>query len=94
MSHESTLVHSMTPEVYERLKTAVETGKWPDGIPLSDEQLESSLQIVMMYQSKIMQSEQHMTINSDGEIVQKSRSELKTQFSQQPSIARFKQDDF
>ena len=29
------LVASMTPEVYQRLATAVEIGKWPDGVALT-----------------------------------------------------------
>lgn len=88
------LVQSMTPEVYERLKTAVETGKWLDGTPLSEAQRESSMQAVLMYQSKVEGSEQHMSVGADGDIVHKSKRELKQQFSEQKSIARFKQDDF
>ena len=26
------IIDSMTPEVYQRLATAVELGKWPDGV--------------------------------------------------------------
>jgi len=88
------LVQSMTEETYNRLKLAVETGKWPNGDRLSPEQLESSLQMVMLYQSQVLQSDEHFTVGADGEIVTKSREQLKQQFSQQPSIARFKQDDF
>ena len=32
------VIGQMPKEVYERLKTAVELGKWPDGQPLTDEQ--------------------------------------------------------
>lgn len=88
------LVQSMTEETYNRLKLAVETGKWPNGDRLSSEQLENSLQMVMLYQSQVLQSDEHFTVGADGEIVTKSREQLKQQFSQQPSIARFKQDDF
>lgn len=88
------LVRSMTPDTYEKLRAAVETGKWPDGTKLTEEQLASSMQAVMLYQSKVMNSDQHFTIGGDGEIVTKSKNELKEQFSEQPSIARFKQDDF
>ena len=38
------LLAAMTPDVYERLRQAVETGKWPDGKVLSDEQKENCLQ--------------------------------------------------
>ncbi|TDF41405.1 DUF1315 family protein [Alteromonadaceae bacterium M269] len=88
------LIKSMTPEIYERLAQAVETGKWPDGTKLTEEQRENSMQAVMIYQAKVLASDQHMTVGPDGEIVNKNRQELKQQFSSQPSIARFKQDDF
>ena len=32
------MINSMTPEVYQRLSTAVELGKWPDGVALTAEQ--------------------------------------------------------
>lgn len=32
------MINSMTPEVYQRLVTAVELGKWPDGVALTAEQ--------------------------------------------------------
>ncbi len=88
------LVSAMPREVYERLKAAVETGKWPDGTPLTEEQRESSLQTIMLYQSKHLDSDQHMTVNASGEIVHKSRQQLKQELSEQNAIARFKQDDF
>lgn len=88
------LVKTMTPEIYERLKLAVETGKWPDGSVLSEEQRASSLQAVMMYQSLNMKSDQHMTLNSDGEIIHKSRQDFKQELAQQDSIATFKHNDF
>jgi uncharacterized protein YeaC (DUF1315 family) len=74
------LVEAMTPQIYENLRTAVEIGKWPDGNPLSEEQKSNSLQAVLMYQARVEQSEEHMTIGKNGEVVQKSRSELKKEF--------------
>ena len=35
-------IAQMPKEVYERLKTAVELGKWPDGKPLTEEQKATS----------------------------------------------------
>lgn len=32
------LLSVMTPEIYQRLATAVELGKWPDGVSLTPEQ--------------------------------------------------------
>ena len=34
------MIAGMTPEVYQRLVTAVELGKWPDGVALTPEQRE------------------------------------------------------
>lgn len=39
------IINSMTPEVYQRLSTAVELGKWPDGVALTPEQKDNSLQL-------------------------------------------------
>lgn len=88
------MVLAMTDETYQRLLLAVETGKWPDGNELTDEQRESSMQVVMMYQAKVLKVDQHMMLNADGEINHKSRQQLKNEFAPQGSIARFRQDDF
>ncbi|GAA0857533.1 YeaC family protein [Aliiglaciecola litoralis] len=88
------LVSSMSQQTYERLLQAVETGKWLDGSPLTENQRESSMQAVMMYQAKVLKLDEHMMLNADGEINHKSRQQFKNEFAQQGSIARFKQDDF
>lgn len=74
------LVDVMTPEIYQRLAQAVELGKWPDGVRLTDQQKEHSLQVVMLYQARHNVDAQHMTIGVDGQIVTKSKQELKQQF--------------
>jgi uncharacterized protein YeaC (DUF1315 family) len=74
------LVEAMTPQIYENLRTAVEIGKWSDGNLLSEEQKSNSLQAVLMNQAKVEQSEEHMTIGKNGEVVHKSCSELKKEF--------------
>ena len=35
------VINSMTPDIYQRLVTAVELGKWPDGVALTAEQKEN-----------------------------------------------------
>lgn len=89
------MVNAMTPEVYDRLRLAVETGKWLDGSPLSEEQKASSMQAVMLYQAKIARSKEHMTVNEQGEIVHKSKQDFKRDLRADDTntIARFKQDD-
>lgn len=46
------LLDEITPAVYESLKTAIELGKWEDGSRLSAEQLEHSMQVVILYELK------------------------------------------
>lgn len=85
------LVASMTPEVYQRLATAVETGKWPDGVALTPEQKENSIQLVMLWQARHNTDAQHMTIDTNGQMVMKSKQQLKEEFGISPKpIATFK----
>jgi len=85
------LVASMTPEVYQRLATAVETGKWPDGVTLTPEQKENSIQLVMLWQARHNTDAQHMTIDTNGQMVMKSKQQLKEEFGITPKpIATFK----
>ena len=92
------LLAAMSDDVYSKLKQAIETGKWLDGNALENEQRDTILQAIILYQAKIEQSDQHMTVGKDGEIVQKSRQQLQQELKQAQSnetnIARFKQDDF
>lgn len=90
------LLAAMTPDIYQRLRQAVETGKWLDGTVLTEEQRESCMQAVLLYQSKIEKSSEHMTVNEHGDIVQKSKREFREALQQEQdenTIARFKQDD-
>ncbi|USD66057.1 YeaC family protein [Vibrio sp. SCSIO 43136] len=85
------LIASMTPEIYQRLSYAVETGKWPDGTPLSQEQRDNCMQAVMLYQSKNNTEAQHMTVAAGGDICFKSKAELKKEFTKgADDIARVK----
>lgn len=83
------LIAAMTPEIYQRLVLAVELGKWPDGVALTPEQKENSLQAVMLWQSMHNVDPQHMSIGTDGQIVMKSKQELKQQFAVEP-LAKLK----
>ena len=87
------LVQAMTPDTYEKLAEAVATGRWADGNLLSEPQRAHSLQLVMAYQAQVLKSEEIFTVGANGQMVQKSKTELKKQFETQPSIARFSHDD-
>ena len=80
------LIAAMTPEIYQRLVQAVELGKWPDGVALTREQKENSLQAVMLWQSMNNVDPRHMSIGTDGQIVMKSKQELKQQFVAEPLV--------
>lgn len=81
MNNLDSILATMTPEIYQRLATAVELGKWPDGVALTQEQKENSLQLVMLWQSRHNTQAQHMTINTEGQMVMKSKQQLKAEFN-------------
>ncbi|MFC3031167.1 YeaC family protein [Pseudoalteromonas fenneropenaei] len=87
------LVRTITPEIYERLQYGAATGKWPDGTPLSEAQKEQTMQLVMLYQAKVAQTNEQFTIGANGEMVQKSKRELQQEFTQENEIARFSEHD-
>ncbi|MBE0367566.1 DUF1315 family protein [Pseudoalteromonas sp. MMG013] len=87
------LVNNLTPELFERLQYGAATGKWPDGTILTQEQKEQTVQLVMLYQAKVAKSNEQFTINSEGEMVQKSKRELQQEFKAQNEIARFSEHD-
>jgi uncharacterized protein len=74
------IIDGMTEEVYQRLATAVELGKWPDGVALTAEQKENCLQLVMLWQARYNTDAQHMTIDTQGQMVMKSKQQLKEDF--------------
>ncbi|MCL4165147.1 UNVERIFIED_CONTAM: hypothetical protein GTU68_015184, partial [Idotea baltica] len=43
------MIESMSPEVYQSLRQAVEIGKWPDGRPVSREQRENAMQAIIAW---------------------------------------------
>lgn len=75
----SKLIDSLTPEMIARFTEAVETGKWPDGQLVSDEQKESCIQAIMLYKARFSNNENEpFTVSKNGELVtgQKVRSEF------------------
>ncbi|MEZ9200187.1 YeaC family protein [Shewanella sp. 10N.286.54.B9] len=86
------VIDEMPSEVYERLLSAVELGKWEDGTVLSQEQRASTQQVVMLYQARKLSQTEHFTINSEGQVNELSKSELKKQFKGD-SIAEFKEKE-
>lgn len=52
------LLDSIDPDIYEKLKRAVELGKWADGKKLTKEQRQSSMQAVIAYEHKHLPEEE------------------------------------
>ena len=48
----------LNPEIVERLKTAVEIGKWPNGVVLTKEQRETCMQAVIAWELKNLPEDQ------------------------------------
>jgi len=82
----------MTPEVYQRLVTATETGKWPDGVALTSQQKEHTLQLVLLWQARHNDNPQHMSVAKGGEMVMKSKRQLKEEFGIVDDVTRIKLD--
>lgn len=53
------LLNSITPEIYDNLKRAVELGKWPDGRVVTPEQRQHCMEAVIAYEHKHLPPEQH-----------------------------------
>lgn len=51
-------VESLTPELYRRLRQAVETGRWPDGGSVTKEQRAHALQAVIAWETLHLPVEQ------------------------------------
>ncbi|SDB03839.1 hypothetical protein SAMN02927930_00154 [Pseudidiomarina indica] len=83
------LIDSITPEVFERLVRAVELGKWPDGVKLTEEQRANSIQLVTAYQARHCPSDEVFRVGADGQLVTRSKRELKAELNQEAAIATF-----
>ncbi|SEL15067.1 hypothetical protein SAMN05216262_106144 [Colwellia chukchiensis] len=86
------LVEHMSEDMYLRLKCAAETGKWPEGVAVDKAQQLSAVQITMAYQAKHLESDQTLSIGPNGEMIMKTKSELRADFPAKKDsndIARF-----
>lgn len=44
------IVKTLTPDIYQSMRTAIELGKWADGRKLTPEQRENTIQMVIYYE--------------------------------------------
>jgi uncharacterized protein YeaC (DUF1315 family) len=54
------LIENVTPEAYASMQSAIETGRWPNGVPLSEDQRENCLQIVIAYDNRHKDTEERV----------------------------------
>ncbi|MEY3668343.1 MAG: hypothetical protein RL572_1883 [Pseudomonadota bacterium] len=54
------LLDSITPDIHEALKSAVETGRWANGERLTPQQLEHSLQAIIAWEARHLPEEQRV----------------------------------
>ena len=74
-------IDAMSTDMYLRLKCAAETGKWPEGVAVDQAQRDTALQLIMAYQARHLDSDEMLTIGSDGNMVHKNKRQLKEQFT-------------
>lgn len=75
MNLANTIEH-MPQEMYLRLKCAAETGKWPEGTLVDKAQRDTALQLIMAYQARHLNSDEMLTIGSDGNVVNKNKRQF------------------
>lgn len=83
------MIKSITPEVYENLKRAVELGKWNDGTPLTKQQLETCMQAIIAYDHEhLSESERVGYIDrgtkEEGEVCESTQDNNKPDDGNQP----------
>jgi uncharacterized protein YeaC (DUF1315 family) len=54
------IIATMTPEIHENLKRAIEIGKWPNGVLLTLQQKESCMEAVISYEGKFLNEEERV----------------------------------
>ena len=59
MNYQET-IDSLSPEMYQRLRQALETGKWPDGRPLTAQQKEDTMQAIIAWGEKHLSPEERI----------------------------------
>ncbi|WP_288422443.1 DUF1315 family protein, partial [uncultured Pantoea sp.] len=59
-----------------------------DGVALTQDQKENCLQLVMLWQARHNDEPQHMTIGKGGEMVMKSKKQLKEEWGIESDVTR------
>ncbi|MFT7129456.1 MAG: hypothetical protein ACI89U_001572 [Gammaproteobacteria bacterium] len=54
------IIDTMTPEIHENLKRAIEIGKWANGVLLTQQQKESCMEAVISYEEKFLNEQERV----------------------------------
>jgi uncharacterized protein YeaC (DUF1315 family) len=54
------LVNSITPEIHQQMRTAIELGRWANGDKLSIAQRENTLQLVIAWEAQNLPEEERV----------------------------------
>lgn len=52
------ILQALTPEIVEKFRTAIQLGKWENGVRLTDEQRETCMQAVMVWEYEYLPQEE------------------------------------
>lgn len=68
------ILNSLTAEIVDKFRTAIEIGKWENGEKLSNEQRQTCMQAVMVWEHEYLPAEErtgyiHKPVKEDGTIV-------------------------
>ncbi|MEM6486313.1 MAG: DUF1315 family protein [Pseudomonadota bacterium] len=68
-------IKAMTPDLVERLRTAVATGRWPDGRPLTQHQRENSLQAIIAWEkANLPENQRTGYVKPKAEVIEERRA--------------------
>lgn len=70
----------ISPELYQRLTSAVETGKWPNGQALTPSQREYAQQWIILLQSRNSETRQQSNMSIERDVVTGKEAIIKTVF--------------
>lgn len=84
------LLNGIDQAVYERMLFAVETGRWPDGVQLTQAQRENTMQLVMLYQARKLKQKDvdHFTVNEQGELVVKTKQDMRKELREKARLSK------
>jgi len=74
------LFSKMDDDVIQKLYTAIEIGKWENNEPLTKQQKEEVMQLIILHQNRENTEKQHLSVDKEGNLIHLSKDELIAQF--------------